>query len=142
MAMTASLAINPSSGQAGPGGNSVTATVTLTVNNTYTTTAVNVTGIRPYAVQHSGTAQTGGFALGAPVLNKANQSVAAGGSSTFSFGFDCYAPQVAGAAGSAYNGANNASTVVWDIGAEVTCSDGTVLTPTVVTFTASQSPHS
>lgn len=142
MAMTASLAINPSSGNAGPGGNGSASTVTLTVNNTYTTTAVNVTGIRPYAVQHSGTAQTGGFALGAPVLNKANQSVATGGSSTFSWGFDPYGPQAKGLAGSEYLGANNATTIVWDLGCEVTCSDGTVLNPTVQAFTASESPHS
>ncbi len=151
MTMTASLAVSPSSIVAGPDGAGTA--VTYTVSNSDTATVVSVLSLRPYAYRASTQQQAYDVLFDTPTLNPNTQDVPAAGNKTFTVFAKAMFPQAAltGYAGGyiggvqgtqAINSQSASPSVTYDISAEIICSDGTVLNPTVATLTVTPSPHS
>jgi hypothetical protein len=128
MTMTASLAASSSTAKSGGGGTSPTITMTLTVSNS-AGIAVKVLGLKPYAYAGTDVKQrTVAVPLDRPLLNAANNSVAASGSSTYSFGVS-------------FRNLPDGADVTVNVGCEVFCGDGTTVFPTVVAITVSEPTH-
>lgn len=135
MAITATIALNPSTVLAAPGVSS-TAVATVTISNSAAGgPSVPILGIRPIVYDHGTQQEMGGVSTDS-VAPPA--PVAFGGNVTATFGVAFYGLQAAGAAG----GQSTASQVQLDVTCEVVCGDGTVVIPTVAVLTVNPSPHS
>jgi hypothetical protein len=109
-------------------------TATLTVSNSGGA-AVLVTGIQPTCTPSGLTNQAVAVALGNPPFGGAfNQSVAASGSTTFSFGVVAHAPT------SGY-GLAEPSQQLYSVGATVYTNDGSVTVATPSTLTINSPSH-
>lgn len=127
MAITASIALSSATCAAEQ---KVTATVTVT--NTGASTVL-VTGIQPLVTPHSATNGSVAVATGAVPLGGAFPSTVAGSSGTTKFSFDVtpHAPITS------YNIGAEPSSLVYDVGAVVATSDGSLTSPSVTTLTVS-----
>ncbi len=132
MAITAAMTVSSATAANGTG---VTATCTVTNSGT---DAVTVTGIQPSVTPHSATTQSVAALVGLPPLGPgATVSVAgSNGTRAFGWGVSAFAPQ-AQTSGVTGNPANPAQ-YVYDLGATVFTSDGsiTVASTTTLTVTA------
>ena len=125
MAITATIALTPSTVKAGA---SPPVTVTLTVSNSGASD-VTITNIVPIAEPHSSTKGSVPIGMGVPPLGPGmDVTVPAGGSLKVTWALVVHGPQAAG-------------TVYYDIGADVTTSDGSITRPTVATLTATEPTH-
>ena len=125
MAITATLSLSPSTVKAGV---SAPVNVILVVSNSGTDD-VKITNIRPIAEPNGSTKGSVPINLGHPPLGPGrNVTVAAGGSLTVTWSLVVHGPQARG-------------TVYYDIGAEVTTSDGSITRPTVATLTSTEPTH-
>lgn len=132
MAITASVALSPSTINAGGPGT----VVTVTVNNTYAGGPnVLILGVRPFVYQSGTQKAAEAFQIETPQIPA---SIAFGASGKVVFGLCTGDLQAAGAAG----GQLYPSSKSFDVGAEVVCNDGSVIYATVATLTVNPSPHS
>lgn len=124
MAITATIALSSATVKA-----EQKTTATVTVSNSGAAT-VYVTNVSPLVTPHSGTKGSVAVAVGGVPLGGAfTSSVAASGSSNFSFDLVPHAPNTS------YGIGAEASQYVYDIGAVVSTSDGSLTSPTVTTLT-------
>lgn len=151
MAMTATIALNPTtivaqgSTQGGPG-----SAVTVTVSNS-AGVPVNVLGIRPIVYDHGTTQSAESVNTDRCVVSPSNQSVPATGSATFNFNVMPFqlAAALDGYPGSWPSGTppgappqTNVTQDQYDVTCEILCADGTVIYPTVAVLTVNPTPHS
>ena len=132
MAVTATVALSPSTIVAGGPGT----TVTVTVNNTYAGGPnVLILGVRPIVYRSGSQQEQQAFQIDTPQIPA---SIAFGASGKVVFGLTTGDLQVAGAGG----GPMGPTSKTFDVGAEVVCNDGSVVYATVATLTVNPSPHS
>lgn len=104
-------------------------TATLTVSNSGAATVL-VTGIAPSVTPHSATNGSVSVGIGGVALGGAfTSTVAASGSTKFSFDVVPHAPITS------YNIGSEPSSFVYDVGAVIATSDGSLTSPTVATLT-------
>lgn len=124
MAITATIALSSATCAAGQ-----KVTATLTVSNSGAATVL-VTGIEPSVTPHSSTKGSVAVAVGTPPLGGAfTSTVTASGSTKFSFYVTPHAPITS------YNVGAEPSSFVYDVGAVIATSDGSLTSPSVTTLT-------
>jgi hypothetical protein len=125
MAITATIAVSPSTV---PAGVSSPVNVQLTVSNSGADD-VNVTAITPTVAPNGATPSSVPVSIGAPALSAGqNRIVPAGSSLVIPWSVSVHAPQADGS-------------VIYDVGAVVTTSDGSTTVPTVANLTATEPTH-
>jgi hypothetical protein len=132
VAITASIALNPTTVQ--PGVIRSVATVTVS-NGAAGGPAVPILGVRPIAYDTGTTNPAQSVTLSDPLVN--GKAVAAAGSATVQFEVAPHQPQVAGVAGGPAGPAN----LAYDITCEIVVGDGTVVIPTAATLTVNPPPR-
>jgi hypothetical protein len=125
MAITATIAVSPSSVAAGV---SPPVNVVLTVSNSGADD-VNITSITPIVEPTSDTKGSVPVSMGVPPLGPGrNVTVPAGGSLVVPWSLSVHGPQYRG-------------TVYYDVGAIVKTSNGSTTVPTVATLTSTEPTH-
>ena len=125
MAITATIALSSATCNA-----EQTVVATVTVTNTGASTVL-VTGIQPLVTPHSATNGSVSVAVGSVPLGGAFPSTVAGSSGTTKFSF----PVTPHAPNTSYGILAEPASFVYDVGAVVATSDGSLTSPTVTTLT-------